>query len=180
MTNPTRFRFAHRSSKTIIASLATALVVASCGTGPLAGSGSVSDAEFRKAAQAAADCIESQGWIADGPQPGAGGIGYTVGVSTEPDTDADAQQEATDALDACWQRHAASTASAFYASLELTGEARESKYEELVGCLEEAGVTGVKVGDPEGVVGSAIGDNPEGVECMQRYLWMVFGDGSAD
>lgn len=163
-----------------IISLNVVVLVAGCGAGAFIGSERVSDAEFKKAAQAAADCITSRGWIADGPYPGSGGIGYTVGVSADPDAEADTQQQATAALDACWQEHAAGAASRFYAGLELTGEARDLKYAELVECLEDAGVQGVTVGDPEGVVGSAIGDNTDGSKCMQRYLWMVFGDGSSE
>ncbi len=147
------------------------LLVTACQSGIGAGGAKVTDAEYRAAAQAAAECIRAKGWEATDPEPDASGMGYGVGIGGGP-KGSEREQEAV--FDSCWNKHAEKVQRRFYDSLALTGSERDEKYSEFIECLEAAGVTGVEVGDPEGDVGSAISDNDEGVMCMQHYMWFLF------
>lgn len=158
---------------TITAGLVAGTLLAACSSSGQGVSG-VTEAEFKAAAQQAADCVAAEGWTVDGPRPGSAGVGYIIGVTTDDDTTPEQQTEIDTVLSQCWQAHVGDLEHKYYQSLALTGQQREAAYGDFVGCLEAAGVTGVSVGDPEGDVGEAIGDNAVGVECMQKYLWLLF------
>ncbi len=178
MARPLRSRHTSTRSRRYALSIAISalFLVAACESGMSLRGGPVTEAQYRAAAQAAAECIRAKGWEATDPEPDASGMGYGVGIGGGPQG-SEGKQEAV--FDSCWNKHAAKVERRFYDSLALTGAERDEKYAEFVECLDVAGVIGVKVGDPEGDVGSAIGDNHDGVMCMQHYMWFLFrGDNS--
>ncbi len=168
-TSPGRTRMPSRHF-TAAMGISVIFLLAACQSG-IGGGGKVTDAQYRAATQAAADCIRAKGWEAIDPEPDASGMGYGVGIGGGPGG-SDRNQEAV--YDSCWNKHAAKVERRFYDSLALTGAERDAKYAEFIECLEAAGVTGIKVGDPEEVVGDAITDNYEAGTCMQHYMWFVF------
>jgi hypothetical protein len=162
-----------------MAVLVAGLVLVGCGAPASHGKGEVSDAQFKGAAQKAADCLAADGWQPDGPRRDASGLGWLVGVSLDHRPDQAEQAKINSAIDACWSKNAQAVADKYYKGLALTGQQREAAYGDFLQCLNDAGVKGVKVGDPEEKVGAAIGTNQQGVACMQRYVWLIFNNQSS-
>lgn len=156
--------------------LALVGVVASCSGTSGQTDSRVTEAQFRLAAEEAASCLTELGWNADGPERDSTELGWSLGVSVPSDADKGEIDEALAALDMCWASHAADVEREYYDGLILSGEEWAASYADFVGCLDRAGVSGVEIGDPEEKVGEAIGENYDGVMCMQRYLWLLFGN----
>jgi hypothetical protein len=159
-----------------MATIVVGLFLAGCGAQGSHREDEVSDAQFKAAAQKAADCLAADGWQADGPRRDASGLGWLVGVKMDHRPDEAEQAKINSAIDTCWSQNAQAVADKYYKGLALTGAEREAAYGDFVQCLNDAGVKGVKVGDPEEKVGAAIGTNQQGVACMQRYVWLIFND----
>lgn len=152
--------------------LILALFTAGCSSGTAGSGAEVTQAEYHAAAQAAAQCVRERGFEAQEPVEGSAGL-YTIAVSTSDDGEQSAQA-AQDAIDSCWNKHARSVEDRYVDGMALSGEEWEADYQKMVDCIEAAGVTGVRVGDEEGVVGSRVTGNDQAVDCLQAHMFKLF------
>jgi hypothetical protein len=138
---------------------------------------------FRVAYESAVECLREDGWDVTGPNLGMDGVSYSIGYnsSVTPQSDVDGaarDQENADfekKHDECMAVYVDPIRDEYLSSIRLTGAERDEEYRRMIACMEDAGVTGVKVGDEEGVVGELVGDNVDAVLCLQRSLWQLFG-----
>lgn len=154
------------------------LLVAACGPGGPGSGEEVTRAEYLAGVQAAGECMREEGFDASEPYEDPAGL-YQVSISVP----AGAEQSASRAEkvhDSCWRKHALRLEDRYVEGLALSGEEWEANYREMIQCMEAAGVSGLKVGDPEGVVGEAAGDNTEAVICLQRHLFQLFRGDNAE
>ncbi len=96
------------------------------------------EAEYRHAVQASADCLAAEGFQVSEVtlQPDGYTYGYTVTSRTGADTGA--------AMNECDEESGLTDIGpAYIQTLRLTGAERERAMEEMVACLEEVGVTGL-------------------------------------
>lgn len=155
--------------------------LAGCSTDATAIESAPTRAEYFVAAQKAAQCIRDEGYIALEPEEedDAYMVGYGIPAKiNNPDeyevSEAE-QEQLQNTFDRCWDRHAKQIGIEYLSSLALSGEAWESEYRNLVSCMEEAGVTGIAVGDKEDVVTQAMGlENEKASECYFSYRNRLF------
>lgn len=147
------------------------LAASGCSHPETEGAAAVTRAEYAAGVQAAADCVAAEGFEVGAPTEGPTGL-LTFGIGGGTSKEAEARMDSV--FDSCWSKHAQAVEGDYVTSLALTGEAWEAQYKDFITCLDKAGVEGVKVGDPEGVVGAAIGDNFEVVMCMQQHMFQLF------
>lgn len=158
------------------------LVLAGVGTGCSSTSAVTqppSEAEYRAAVEAVADCLIGKGYDAEvdsGDLPGEYSVGINFSGNVEPE---DAEAVAADAAyDECWAEHAKQTAQEFQEGQRLTGVERDKAMEALVECLTDLGVTGVDVGQTDSTVFVAAiweqlaegsREAVDAMDCMERH-----------
>ncbi|WP_341360906.1 hypothetical protein V5H98_07365 [Georgenia sp. M64] len=144
----------------------------------------VTEAEYRAAVQATADCMNEGGWEVGEVTENPDGVTYGFVITTEGD-DAAASAAVDGAFSSCAASHLNEVESAYLSGLQLSGAERDAVYEQMITCLEAAGVTTVVLGDDESAVTSKIdaaiatGENAVSADdawrCQQRYLLPLFG-----
>jgi len=147
--------------------------MAACSEGADDDSDRPTAAEYRQAVELTRSCVEDAGFsvgpIAEAPD----GISLQFSIDTPEGAEADVDA----AYSACEEEHLLEVATAYLGGRHLTGEAREQAMQELVDCLENAGITGLSVAETDSrVFVRAImdygEDSPEasaGLLCMDRY-----------
>lgn len=171
-----------KTAKVVRIAGAVALVggIAACSSGP-GGAAGITEADYRAAVQATADCMRADGWEVSEVAPAADGVtyGFTITASEATDDGIDA------AYESCAGRHLNRIESQYLSGLELSGAERDAVYLEMIACLEAVGVETVSPGDDESTVtwkiDEAIALGGQDVDadgawnCQQRYLFPLFG-----
>lgn len=151
----------------------SALLLSSCGSGGLNAGKPVTKAEYWAGIQATVQCIQEKGFDTGEPVEYAGGL-YAIPLNSSADADEATEDAMMRAHDSCFRKHAASLENRYIESMALSGEEWEADYRDMIDCLEAAGVSGIKVGDLEGVVGEAVYGNDEAQDCLQAHLFKLF------
>lgn len=131
-------------------------------------------ADYQAAAEAAAACLSAHGFDAVA-EKSSFSDDFEISIYNIPP---DKEQIAEAAHDECWAEHAEEIATAYNASLRLTGRERDLAMDELVACLEAVGVTGLSPAQTDSTVFVSAIDTQlsEGtteyeaaLRCMERF-----------
>lgn len=140
------------------------------------------EAAYRAAMQKAADCTAAKGWQVEPLVREADGSWSFSMTSDKPLSDEDNDRQASDSM-ACIDEYVESTGvwTAYRKSMLLTGAQWDQAYGEFVKCLDDAGVSGVAVGDSLQKVSAMVprDGSPaaiKGQSCVDEYRFRLFSD----
>lgn len=159
---------AHR----LILAIATIAMAAACSSSPTGEEDSQPTAtEYRAAVDATVECIRSEGFTTT-TTPRNDGVTIAIEVTSNPKVAELAGQR----LDTCLSKHLNQIEADFLAANRASGTDRELLYEQLVECLDKAGIVGAESGMSEGDLGQLIVDQKseeerdEAFNCMSAAL----------
>lgn len=140
------------------------------------------EAAYRAAMQKAADCTAAKGWQVEPLVREADGSWSFSMTSDKPLSDEDNDRQASDSM-ACIDKYVESTGvwTAYRKSMLLTGAQWDQAYGEFVKCLNDAGVSGVAVGDSVQKVTALIPQDGsakaiQAQACVNEYRFRLFSD----
>lgn len=140
------------------------------------------EAAYRAAMQKAADCTKEKGWQVEPLVREIDGSWSFSMTSDEPLSDEDDERMASDSF-ACIDEYVESTGvwTTYRSSMLLSGAQWDQAYAEFVNCLNDAGVSGVSVGDSLQEVSALVprDGSPEatsGESCVSEYRFQLFSD----
>lgn len=140
--------------------------------------GEVTAAEYRRAIDAHAACINESGFEATEPHLAADGLIWQIGVSATSESQDVAVQAV---LDGCYDQYVDDVEREYFQANVPTGAERDALFEKLIGCLADVGVNGVTRLDTEEEIVRAIAeqqadDMSPGLWCLDDYR-LVFPEG---
>lgn len=131
-------------------------------------------AEYRKAVEAGAACVEDAGFQTTEIREGADGVTLEFNIIASSD-------EISGVATACYEKHTLAVERAYFWSNIPTGAERDRLHGKLLECIEAAGVSGVSRADSEQALVKAmadqLGDNmTEALLCIDQFR-TVFPEG---
>lgn len=149
-----------------------AVAVSACSAGPTPTPSIPTEAEYRAAVQATADCVAAAGFDVSTVEKSEASGEYRFGIdNAEPSA-----FEAT--YDQCANDHQNQIEQAYLGATRLSGQARDAAMHDLVKCLTDVGVSGLSEGTTDSrTFVKAIWDQLESdaeresqaMACMERY-----------
>lgn len=155
-----------------ITAAACAVLLLSACTPSATDSQAPTEAEYRAAWQAGADCLVSKGFDARVDWSELSND-YAMEIQNTQGRDA----ELDEAYNECYAEHMDEIVNAYQETKRVSGSERESVMRELLECLGDLGVTGLDAGTNDSrvfvkAIWEQLSDTPEEIEamaCMERY-----------
>lgn len=155
--------------------------------GEILADGEVTTAEYERAVFATQDCVEAKGWRTGDLEVGLDGHTLSFAViwptASDPDREHELSDTAASAFEECASELLDQVEVAYMQSQRPVGRERFEMGQQLVACLQSAGIDGVPVGVTEAELVETIVAHERGLEdppvdpwlCRERYI-TLFAD----